>query len=264
MEDNLQIQGAEEVTTSEATQGVEATEPATQSEPVNPVDEGAVEETKPEIDINAIYAQARRKAEAEAKEKMDKEAVRRFGNYKNPITNQPIRSQEEYYAALDAQEKLQRENELRSKGVDPAEIERYVQNSPAVREANEYLERMKQEETMKNINSDIAELSKFDPNIKDLNTVPREVVEKCVQCKISMVDAYKILNFGKVTASQAEAIRQNAVNQAKGKNHLQPMNGVATANDGLQEIPQSSLRTWQNMYPDLSMAELKKKYNQVL
>lgn len=262
MEDNLQIQGTTEAT--EVSQGVEATEPATQSEPVNQVNEGSSTE-QPNVDINAIYAQARRRAEAEAKEKADKEAVRRFGNYINPITKQPIRSQQEYYEALDAQERLNAENDFRSKGVDPADIQRYVQNTPEFIEAREALAQLRSEQTNRQIEADVAELTKLDPNIKDLNSVPKEVVDKCMQIKgISLVDAYKMLNYGKMTASQADAIRQSAVNQVKGKSHLQPMNGISAPDNNLQDIPSSSLSIWQNMYPDLSMADLKKKYNQVL
>ena len=61
------------------------------------------------VDRNALYAEARRVAEANARKAqkaIDEEYVRRFGNLKNPETGQPIRSQSDYLAALDAQERM--------------------------------------------------------------------------------------------------------------------------------------------------------------
>ena len=76
---------------------------------------------------------------------------------------------------------------------------------------------------------------------------------------MSLVDSYKILNYGKATA----AIQQQAINQAKGKSHLNPVNGVATPNEGA-EIPQSELAYWKEAFPDKNPAELKKLYNKTL
>ena len=84
-----------------------------------------------------------------------------------------------------------------------------------------------------------------------------------MQRNMSLVDCYKILNFGNVSTAKQEAIQQQAINQAKGKSHLNPVNGVATP-DGDVEIPQSELATWREYFPEKSPAELKKMYNKEL
>ena len=77
-----------------------------------PTEETSVEEQETEtqqVDMNAIYADARRKAEREYKDRVQKENnefVRRFGHLKNPQTGEPIRSKEDYLKALDAQEEM--------------------------------------------------------------------------------------------------------------------------------------------------------------
>ena len=74
---------------------------------------------------NAKYAAARRRAEQEfAKRQRESDLAfeRRFAGYTNPITGQPIRSQKDYFDALDAQEKLQMEQSLQSGSVTADEL----------------------------------------------------------------------------------------------------------------------------------------------
>lgn len=267
----LQIQETEEVSA-----GVEESEFAEPNETVNEgINETEVEaseaETKPEVDMNAIYANARRKAEAEAKEKydcerqkLDAEYVRMFGDKKNPLTGQPIRSANDYALAFQAQEQMRAQQELQSKGIDPEFINRIVENNPAVKQANELIKAQEQQTTMKSINDDIAELGTLNPSIKSLDDVPREVIEKCMQIRgLRLTDAYKMLNYGNFTSEREAAVRQNAINQAKGKQHLQPVNGVSVTEGGV-DIPDDELATWKRAYPDLSASELRKKYNRVI
>jgi hypothetical protein len=84
-----------------------------------------------------------------------------------------------------------------------------------------------------------------------------------MQRNMSLVDCYKILNYGRVSSSQQAAITQQAINQAKGKAHLNPVNGVATPDDGA-EIPASQLEMWKDAFPGKTAAELKKLFNKTL
>lgn len=269
MKFNLQFFGEEDVTESVNESVVaEQTEVEDGGDAIETVSE-EVEETPTvqDADTNRIYADARRRAEREAREaqeKVDAEYVRRFGNYKNPKTGEPIRSQADYLAALDAQEQINAERELLEKGVDPNVLNQMIQNNPLVKQASELIRRTEEERTMNAINADVAELAKLDPNIKSFSDVPSEVVDKCMQIKgLTLVDAYKLINYGRVGAEKMDAIRQSAINQAKGKSHLTPMNGVA-ANSNEVEIPASELAIWQGMFPDKSPAELRKAYNKQL
>lgn len=220
------------------------------------------------VDVNAIAAAARRKAEEEARNTqraLDDEYVRRFGHLSNPITGEPIRSQADYLRALDAQEKLGQDEELRSKGVDPSIIENAVANNPIVRNAQAVLEQNERVMLMSQINTELEQLKELDSSITSLQSVPPNVIEMVQNSggHINLINAYKILNYGKVNTQKEDAIKQNAINQAKGKLHLNPVNGVATPDDGV-EIPSTELKMWKEMFPEKSSAELKKLYNNTL
>lgn len=237
------------------TQGVEDAEPA---EPQESEDQA----TEPQVDVNAIAAAARRKAEAEMKAR-DAEYARRFGNLVNPKTGEPIRSERDYLAALDAQEELKAKEQLKQSGVDPNLLDSFIANNPAVRQAQAVMAQAQQQATINQINADVAELGRIDPSIVSLETVPPDVIRLSMERQMSLVDAYKIVNFGQVNSSQQAAIQQAAINQAKGKSHLNPVNGVAVQDNSV-DIPQSELARWKAYFPEKSAEELKKLYNDTL
>lgn len=225
-----------------------------------PAEQGELEETPEEqpVDVNAIAAAARRKAEAEVKAR-DEEYVRRFGHLKNPKTGEPIRSERDYFAALDAQDELQAKESLKENGIDPSLIDNMIANNPAVRQAQAVMAEQQNRMLYGMVNEDIAELSKLDPSITSLESVPPDVLQMAIDRNMRMTDCYKILNYGNMNA----AIQQQAVNQAKGKAHLNPVNGIATQDNSV-EIPQSELAMWKEYFPDKSAEELKKLYNKTM
>lgn len=219
-----------------------------------------------EIDINAIAAAARRKAEQQAQSQIDAmnaEFARRYAGYTNPITGQPIRSQADYFAAMDAQEELEARKEIESKGINYDIITNLINNNPKIRQAEQLMAEAKRQQTINQINSDVAELGKIDPSIKSLENVPPDVIQLSMESNISLINAYKIVNFGKVSQSQQAAITQSAINQVKGKAHMTPVNGVATPDEGV-DIPTDVLGKWQEMFPEKSAKELRELYNKSL
>lgn len=256
-------------TTEETTVDVDTTETEvdTQSEESAEVaepqeSEETNEAPEPQIDVNHIAAAARRKAEAEMKAR-DAEYARRFGHLTNPKTGEPIRSERDYLAALDAQEEMKAKEQLKQNGIDPGVLDQFIANNPAVRQAQAVMAQAQQQATIGQINADVAELGKLDPSIVSLETVPPDVIRMSMERQMSLVDAYKIVNFGQVNSSQQAAIQQAAINQAKGKSHLNPVNGVAVQDNSV-DIPQSELARWKAYFPEKSAEELKKLYNDTL
>lgn len=272
MEENLMTN---EVDTELDTSSVEnegVAEPqVSEDEGVEATENNSEEQTQNEkpVDVNAIAAAARRKAEQEAKSAqaaIDAEYVRRFGDLKNPKTGEPIRSQADYLKALDAQEELRTQEELKSKGIDPNIINNAIANNPLIRQAQAVIEQNKMQQTFTQINADVAEIGKLEPSIKSLEDVPPDVIKMSLDSKgaINLVNAYKILNYGKVSEAKQAAITQNVINQAKGKSHLAPTEGGGATTDGLREIPSSELAKWKAFFPDASTKELRQKYNRVV
>lgn len=269
---NLQFFAEEaEPTEGESVETVEVAEPLEIEEEtvVEPEEETTppTEPEKPEVDVNAIAAAARRKAEQEAKAQqasIDAEYARRFSGYTNPITGQPIKTQADYLAAYDAQEQLQAKQQLEQSGVDPTIIDKLISNNPVIRQAQEVMQRAQAQEQVNAIMSDVTALSQIDPSIQSLEDVPPEVVERCMQVPgLRLVDAYKLVNFDKVSTSKVDAIKQDAINKVKGKQHLNPVNGVSTPDSGV-DIPADKIGMWKDMFPEKSAKELKELYNKSL
>lgn len=270
MKYNLQFFADEEIST-----GAEVSAPAEQMGTVdNSATTEATEGTTAEgaqtsptevesFDRNAFAAQIRRSTEADFQKKIDAEYAKRFGDYTNPETGAKIMSQADYFAALDAQERMKAKAELESKGIDYSVIENIVNNSPKIREAEEVLQRMKTQEINQAIQKDLIELNKLDSSITSLETVPADVRATAESKRITLLDAYMITNFSKVSQQQASAIQQRTINQIAGKAHLAPVGGVV-ANDGLVDIPEGQRADWEAAFPNLSPAELKKKFNRSL
>lgn len=251
--------------------GYEDTSSVEEPEVADP--EGAEDETQggvetPSVDVNAIAAAARRKAEEEKRQalaEIDNYYATQFGHLTNPKTGAPIRSERDYREALSAQEEMRTKAELESKGIDPTLIDKAVANNPIVRQAQDLISANERADAINRINNDVDELGQLDPSIKSFDDVPPNVIEMSMNSNgaINLVNAYKILNYGKVSEGQKASIQQSAINQAKGKAHLNPVNGVATPEEGV-EIPSSVLSMWKEVFPDKTKAELKKLYNDSL
>ena len=257
--------GAEESEIADPMETEDSTDSAdSETEPQESAQESAAEE-KP-IDANAIAAAARRQAEQELKEykaNLNARFAQMFGKYTNPKTGKPISSAEEYADAFEDQERQKVEKQLKENGVNPELINELVNNSPAVKRANEVIRQQEEQQAFDAIAKDVGEIAKYDSAIKSYDDVPHEVVQYAIDNGYTLLNAYKILYFDKITPQKEAAIRQNAINQAKGKAHLAPVDGVATT-DNLVDIPANVRGLWDDMFPDKTYAEKKKLYNEQL
>ena len=267
----------------------EVTEPVTQenTEPVNPtaeVTETAQEaapqtETEPTAERNteedARFASVRRKAEADAKAKYEAQLAqanaefkRLFGSYVNPETGKPIETAADYLAAFQAQQRQQRDAELRSKGIDPSIIEEAINNSPVVRHAEEMNRQFVQAEAQRQLESDLKEIRQIDPSIKseaDLINHPsyQKVYDLVSKNGLSVADAYKLANYSELSARKTAAVKQAAINQAKGKNHMETTGSGVASEDNLADVPASTMAEYKKFYPNLTEAQIKVKYNEL-
>lgn len=255
--------------------GVNESEPAEQTveeTEVTETEEAKVEETKePELDRNAIYADARRKAEAEAKRKqsaIDAQFAEKFKDYKNPVTGKSIESAQDYFDAISAQEQLATKRQLANKGLDPELIEKAVNNSPAIKEANRVLAEQKMKEVKDYIDKQIEEVGKIDSDIKSVEDIEKsdrypDILRYVKGNRLSIVDAYKLVYADKLNEKKTAAVKQQAINNAKSQQHLTATEG-GTNTDDLKDIPQSQLSQWREWFPNKSDKELREMYNNSL
>lgn len=222
----------------------------------------------PAIDQNAIYAQARRAADRRMNE-LDSRVASRFGNMRNPETGQPIRTTQDYFDALDAQERMNARREVQRRGVDPGLIDRMIANNPVIRQAQQVIRDNTLRQGEMELENQIQQISSFDPSVKSLDDIVKmptfPVFDAYVRQGLSITDAYRLANFDSLAQRDAAANRQAAINSVRGKSHLAPIGGVAgEAGKQLVDIPQNERYLWEEAYPELSYKELKEKYNKTL
>ena len=262
-----------EVATEEQTTDTEPSEP-TGNEPTPQDDTPPTPAQSPED--NTKFATARRQAEREFTERqksVDLEYQRRFSGYVNPLTNQPIRSQKDYLDALDAQEVVKQRQELQEKGIDPDMlsqiVSKQVENNPVVRQAQEVMQQTINNQSNQMISEDIKEIMRIDPSVKSMEDVAKspnisQILSLTTEKNISFSDAFKLVNMDSLISNKAVSAKQSAINNIKGTQHLNATNNISANNDSSVDIPSSELVNWQDAYPDLSMTDLRKKYNQTL
>jgi len=231
----------------------ETAEPQNEEEPevdeTETVEEDGNDEPQEQsAEENARYAAMRRRAEADARRKyeteinsMNQQITALCQGLSHPITGQPITNVHEYMDALQAQQRLANEQELQDKGVDPAVIDRMIASNPVVMQAQQVIERSNMLNADAAVQRDLAELSKYDPNIKginDLAALPNfpEILDR-VNRGASLVDAYKMVNFDNFMQHTNEAARQQAINQMRGKDHLKSQSTSVAQNEEYVEVP---------------------------
>ena len=76
----------------------------------------------------------------------------------------------------------------------------------------------------------------------------------------SLVDAYKIVNFDVLMTKGTKSAKQSAINQARGKSHLEPTENISASDD--IEISEIELMALRENFPDKSDKEIRKLYKQ--
>jgi len=213
---------------------------------------GDAEPPKQSDEENARYAAIRRRAEEDARNKYQSEmnalnqrVAAMCQGVTHPVTGRPITNVNDYMDALQIQQRQANEQELQEKGVDPQIIDRMIAQNPVVMQAQQVIEQNKMVAAENALQRDLAEITKYDPNIKginDLAALPNftEMLDR-VSHGMSLVDAYKIVNYGKST----DAARQQAINQMRGKDHLATQGGVEQDEEYV-EVPPEIMSRWKS------------------
>lgn len=266
---DLQFFAEEGENEPEVAEPVEETDVA--EEPAGENEAEPAEQQTPEQ--NAQYAAIRRKAEYDAQIKYQNEQARldnmyaeRFRGLTNPETGAPIRGAADYFEALAAQERMQAKEEMQQAGLDPALLDKAIANSPLIRQAEEAIKQNTQRESQRMVDEDMQKIIAFDPMVSSANDIVSQsnfidVVHYCeAHPGMRLADAYKLVNFDRLSSERAKSAEQSAINQARSKNHLTTPSGVSN-DDNTVDIPLDQLEKWQEAFPDKSPKDLRKLYN---
>lgn len=229
----------------------------------------------------ARYAAARRKAEAQRDEairqakadaqKLVDEAFRDSG-LTNPYTKQKITSKADYdayKARFDAERKSVL---LKKSGMSEEEFGKFVETLPevqAAKSAKENAERVAQEaaetRARERIDADIRAITAMDPSVKSLDDLKKtenyNEIYALVQRGYTILDAFRVANFDRLTTRTTEAAVKAAAKLQRGKEHL---SATAQRGSGASDVPADVAETYRTFNPGATDAEIRRHYNKYL
>jgi hypothetical protein len=268
----------------------EVTEPAGETKEGKPPEEEASAEGEPsgeKPDENTPAEQTpeerhrqaglRRQREESARQeatkaRIDKIYADMFRGQTDPFTGKPITSEAEYLSYKAADERKKQEETLSAAGIKPETIEKLVDarvaQHPDVQRAQQAIAAANQEraraagiEAQKAITAELQRISTVDPDVKSLHDIANmptaPAFNRYVQQGLSLEDAFYLANRKDIETRRQAASRQAAVNQAKGKDHLNP---AEEAGKGEVTVPADAAREYRAMMPDATDEQIKKDY----
>ena len=225
------------------------------------------------------YGRRQREAAAErqamlaaAQARVDAAYAEMFRGQVNPHTGQPIRTEADYRAYQQAEAEMQRGNELRKAGIDPAAVQSIVEE--AVRPLREQVERQNLAnvgEMARNVNRQAeAAIRQGVENIRALYGAEVQSVQDIlamptgaafndyVQKGLSIEDAYYLANRESVDRRRMEAAKRAGINQATGKGHIG--SPAAAAGDAPYVATAEQVEAYRAMNPDATIEEINAAY----
>lgn len=213
----------------------------------------------------------RRIAEERKRSSADLEQIFQEMNLRDTKTGKPIKNLQEFrdWRARADDEKLKRD--LKDGKLSQDVLQRFIDRNPTIQEAKRRQQeedtRRRQEENSKlsqDIQHQIEEINKLDPSLnlqspKDFTKMENYgEFYQFVKRGLNFLDAYKLLNFDRLVngkaQQQAEAAKQQALNNARGKDHLQ---GTKSQGKGsTANIPADELKVFRAIMPRATDKEI--------
>lgn len=132
-----------------------------------------------------------------------------------------------------------------------------------IKQAQQILAKSQEQEYVRQFGAELDEIKGMDASIKSiedvLNSPQKSAILQKINAGYSLVDAYKLCNFDRLTAANAQAGKQAAINSLRSKNHMTQTGGVTDTTTDM-EIPTAELNRWKEMFPDATDKELRAKY----
>lgn len=226
---------------------------------------------------NAQFAAARRKAERDARleaERIREEEGRKQDaliaglGFTNPETGLPVRTRAEYEAMQAATARQKNADLARRAGMSEEEWNRHVEQAPAVVEARAMQKRAaaaeqaaRMEQVRVQMQEELAEITKLDGTVKNFDDLRASEgwpqMEGMMRRGYSMLDAYKLANYEQIAERRALAAKQQALNSAAQKQHMQKTEQQGT---GGIAVPASVRAMYKSLNPTASDAEIERHY----
>lgn len=191
----------------------------------------------------AIARQAQRQVDAFYKQQ--------YAGFINPYTQKPIETEADYHAYMQAFEAEEQQRKLDAMGVDQNMLNELISNNPVVKQAQFMLAQQQQTAANDFMNKEFAALKQEYPDCgfddpRAMHDTPegREVLELWRDSpRLTLSQAYMLMNSEKIKAKQTAAVKQGVINQMNSKKHLTQTKGGGTAAE-MPEADREALHKW--------------------
>lgn len=279
--------GARDVSGASQAEGGQEGEPAQQTKEQPPQGgRGIRNEAEPQTAAQRAENAARRRREEQqaaidaavkmavederARTKGQMEAFFAKAGMKNTVTGKPITTLEEFDAWQADYEAARLQKDLKAGKLTPEALRSAVEQTPSIQALKKQQEQRaaedeqrRQAEAKARVDAELAEIHKLDPainTVEDLLSMPdAKAFYDLVRKGNSFLDAYRLANFDRLQAARAEAARQQAMNNARGKDHL---TGTGTPQGtGAATVPPDEMQAFKLFNPTATEAEITAWYN---
>ena len=263
--------GAGDVSGASQAEGGQEGEPAQQTKQQRAENAARRRREEQQAAIDAAVKMAVEDERARTKGQMD--AFFAKAGMKNTVTGKPITTLEEFDAWRADYDAAKLQKDLKAGKLTPEALRSAVEQTPAIQALKKQQEQQaaadeqrRQAEAQARVNAELAEIHKLDPTIntvEDLLSMPgAKAFYDLVRKGNSFLDAYRLANFDRLTTARAEAARQQALNNARGKDHL---TGTGTPQGtGAATVPPDVKAEYLAFNPDATDAEIQKHYNRYM
>lgn len=233
--------------------------------------------------INAAVAAARQEEQQKAAEAL-KNLFSQAG-MRNTFTGEPITNQQEFEAWQTRFRNEQLQQQLAEGKLTVEGLNALVEEHPVVKQAKAAMATQTQAPANPQpqhgsaspsaaqqvvdearIQAEIAEIGKLDPSVKSLQDILKgpkaQEFYGLVQRGYSFLDAFRVANFDRLTEAKAQAARQQAVINDRGKGH---MTGAGNSRgNGALSVPAAEMAMFRAFNPSATEADIQAYYNKYI
>lgn len=203
--------------------------------------------------------------DAATRQRIDAFYRQQYAGYLNPYTGRPIESEADFLDYQQAFEAEEQERRLGEMGIDPTMLNEMVGNLPVVQEAQRVLLQQQQAQADSFVKEQFdAFLQEYpDCGFANAGEMMQDAKGRAVlefwrdSPRLSIADAYMILNKETLRSQQTAAVKQGVLNQMNGTKHLKQTKGSSVGGAEMPEADRDALKRW---FPKATDAEIKEMW----
>ena len=218
-----------------------------------------------------------RKEEADKRDAQVKRILSALGVKDSANGGKAVESYEEFERLQARQRTAQMQRDLKAGKLTPETLGTAVLETPEIKEvlqaakdakaaAEEAQGKAKLAQFNANMQTELAEIRKLNPNIQTTDDIVRMETgpefARLVRTGLRPSEAYKLANFEQLQSSARNAAEQAARNAAAGKAHMQPTPAKGQAQVSVPEDYKQNMRRYNKGITDAEIAKYYAKYQQ--